>query len=278
VASETPMPTETYDFGRLSALPDHSAAHPASELLAFHRTIQVDALRMHRAAERGDTTTVGFLAHRVKGASLMFGATEFAEACSLVSMACRSGEVSAMHVAMAAFDDKAHSLSAELAGLAAAGAPAQPSTVPSVSGESEMLCTNLKFLVVEDHDFQRRLIVSFLQRMGAARVEEFGDGAPALAAMTDPAQDADIVILDLSMPGMDGMTLMNQLRPGANRYSIIINSALSPSLLASLVQAARRLNLHLLGVISKPMTQANLAPLVAQHRARQAQPAAPGTP
>lgn len=272
------MPPVTSDFARLTAIADHGATQPASELADFHRTIRVDARRMNWAAQRGDLTTVGFLAHRVKGASLMFGALEFAEACSLVSMACRNGDPHEMRTAMAAFQAKALSLGADLEGLA--GNPAGTAQPPMsfASQEPELLCTNLKFLVVEDHDFQRRLIISFLQRMGAARVDDFGDGAPALAAMTDPEQDADIVILDLSMPGMDGMTLMNQLRPGANRYSIIINSALSPSLLASLVQAARRLNVHLLGVVSKPMTEANLAPLVALHRARMAQPYLPESP
>lgn len=261
------MPTVTTDFARLTALTQDGATQPASDLAEFHRAIQLDARRMHWAAQRGELTTVGFLAHRLKGVSLMFGAVEFAEACSLVSMACRNEEIGAMHTAMAAFHGKAQSLGTDLDGLAST----PPSHLLPDARESELLCTNLKFLVVEDHDFQRRLIVRFLQRMGALKVQDFGDGAPALAAMTDPAQDADIVILDLSMPGMDGMTLMNQLRPGADRYSIIINSALSPSLLASLVQAARRLNIHLLGVVSKPMTQANLAPLVALHRARVSQ-------
>lgn len=272
------MPTVTSDFARLSAIADHGASQPESDLAAFHRTIQVDARRMHSAAQRGDITTVGFLAHRVKGASLMFGAMEFAEACSLVSMACRSGETSEMHTAMAAFQGKALSLGVYLDGLASNSNAVAPSPIAADPQEPELLCANLKFLIVEDHDFQRRLIVSFLQRMGAARVQEFGDGAPALAAMTDPAQDAHIVILDLSMPGMDGMTLMNHLRPGANRFSIIINSALSPSLLASLVQTARRLNVHLLGVVSKPMTEANLAPLIALHRARMAQTGSQGAP
>ena len=232
-----------------------------SPLADFHRTLRKDAARMHKAARHDDLATIGFLAHRAKGMSLMFGAVELAEACSLVAMACRAGECAAMHSALAAFDGKAQSAAQTLA---------PPPLQPAVQTPSP-LCAGLKFLVVEDHEFQRRLIVSFLRRLGALQVESFGDGAPALAAMaamTDPAQAADIAILDMSMPQMDGIALMTRLSQAPHPFSIIVNSALSPSLLASMLQTAGRLRVHLLGAVSKPMTEANLAPLIARHRSR----------
>lgn len=231
-----------------------------SSLADFHRAIREDAARMHKAARHDDLATIGFLAHRAKGMSLMFGAVELAEACSLVSMACRAGELAAMHSALAAFDGKAQSATQTLT------PPVQPAAQAPTP-----LCAGLKFLVVEDHEFQRRLIVNFLRRLGALQVESFGDGAPALAAMaamTDPAQAADIAILDLSMPEMDGMALMTRLSQAPHPFSIILNSALSPSLLASMLQTAGRLRVHLLGAVNKPMTEASLAPLIARHRNR----------
>ena len=231
-----------------------------SPLADFHRAIRGDAARMHKAARHDDLATIGFLAHRAKGMSLMFGAVELAEACSLVAMACRAGELAAMRSALAAFDGKAQSAAQTLM------PPAQP-----VVDAPAPLCAGLKFLVVEDHEFQRRLVVSFLRRLGALQVVSFGDGAPALAAMTamtDAAQAVDIAILDMSMPDMDGIALMRRLSGAPHPFSIIINSALSPSLLASMLQTASRLRVHLLGAVNKPMTEANLAPLIARHRSR----------
>ena len=129
-----------------------------------------------------------------------------------------------------------------------------------------MLCSNLKFILVEDHQVQRRLVTYLLRRLGAREVYGCEDGASALQAMDDPERPADIMVLDLSMPGMDGIDLIRKLSGTKYPISIILYSARQPNLLASVSHMAERYRVNLLGSVSKPLTEANLAPLISLYR------------
>ncbi|WP_341926192.1 response regulator transcription factor [Nocardioides psychrotolerans] len=64
-------------------------------------------------------------------------------------------------------------------------------------------------LVVDDDETVREVVVSYL-RAAEHDVREAGDGESALAAMRE--QPADLVVLDLMMPGMDGIEVCRRLR------------------------------------------------------------------
>jgi EAL domain-containing protein (putative c-di-GMP-specific phosphodiesterase class I) len=128
-----------------------------------------------------------------------------------------------------------------------------------------MPASTLRFLVVEDHEFQRRVIVQMLQSLGAEAVHAAADGRAALDVLRDPNRPLDIVITDLSMPGMDGMELIRHLSESGAHVSIIVASALEPQLLASIANMARAYKVRLLGVIGKPPTVGKLVPLIELH-------------
>jgi len=129
-------------------------------------------------------------------------------------------------------------------------------------------CRDLRFLVVEDHDFQRKLFMQLLQSLGAAAVYGAEDGAVAMRVLHDPDRPVDIVISDLAMPGMDGMAFVRNLSESGTDVSLILASALEPELLLSTANMARAYEVDLLGVIGKPPTAVKLTPLLELHRAR----------
>jgi len=129
-----------------------------------------------------------------------------------------------------------------------------------------MPARNLRFLVVEDHSFQRAMLVRLLRTMGASAVQEAEDGTAALELLRDPARAIDIVISDISMPGMDGMQLVRHLSELGARVSLILASAVDPNLLATIANMARGYRVRMLGVVNKPPTAAKLAPLLDLHR------------
>lgn len=132
-----------------------------------------------------------------------------------------------------------------------------------------MPCSNLAFLVVEDHEFQRVGMVQLLKTLGAQAIYSANDGRSALQVLRDPDRPVDIVVSDLSMPGMDGMELIRHLSETGARVSLILASALEPALLASIASMAQAYKVKLLGVIGKPPTAGKLVPLVELHRARE---------
>ena len=78
-----------------------------------------------------------------------------------------------------------------------------------------------RILVVEDEPQLRNLLRLYLERDGH-RVTEAGDGKAALAAFD--AGGADLVILDLMLPGMQGETVLDALRE-AGDVPVLITSA-----------------------------------------------------
>ena len=80
-----------------------------------------------------------------------------------------------------------------------------------------------------------------------------------LEALRDPARAVDIVISDVSMPGMDGMQLVRHLSELGARVSLILASAVEPKLLTTIANMARGYRVRMLGVVNKPPTAAKLA-------------------
>lgn len=68
-----------------------------------------------------------------------------------------------------------------------------------------------RLLLVDDDDVMRRSSVRFLARAGF-EVVSVGSGAEALELIDDEATRIDVAVVDLEMPGMDGIQLMRKLR------------------------------------------------------------------
>jgi CheY-like chemotaxis protein len=67
----------------------------------------------------------------------------------------------------------------------------------------------MRVLFVEDSEVNRRVIKEML-RAGEIEMEEAEDGAAGLAMIE--AHDYDLILMDLRMPGMDGITAIRHIR------------------------------------------------------------------
>ncbi len=113
------------------------------------------------------------------------------------------------------------------------------------------LSPELCLLVVEDDDFQRRMLAIQLRQLGAAEVNEAFSGREALELLSEIGE-VDIIITDLDMPEMDGMEFIRRLGEMACTASVIISSALDGPLVESVRTMTTTYGIDLLGVLEKP--------------------------
>jgi DNA-binding response OmpR family regulator len=79
-----------------------------------------------------------------------------------------------------------------------------------------------RILVAEDDTNTRKLLCAVLKRQGFEPLQA-GDGAAALRIME--TEHIDLVVVDLMMPGMDGLTLTKELRAAWKHLPILMVTA-----------------------------------------------------
>ena len=113
-------------------------------------------------------------------------------------------------------------------------------------------------MVVEDHGFQRRVAVRLLTELKVKEILEGVDGLHALEILRKQPEPLDVVLVDLDMPGMDGIECISHIAHEHLARSVVVVSALDPALLNTVQTMARAYGLHVLGSVEKPLTRDKL--------------------
>jgi YesN/AraC family two-component response regulator len=92
--------------------------------------------------------------------------------------------------------------------------------------EKNSLLLNLKVLYVEDEDETRSEMSRFLKKR-VGKLSSAGNGAEALDILEK--ESFDVLITDLQMPEIDGLSLVRKIRDMKNCMPVIITSAFSDS-------------------------------------------------
>jgi DNA-binding NarL/FixJ family response regulator len=94
--------------------------------------------------------------------------------------------------------------------------------------------TPVRVLVVEDHPLYRRALADLVAGMGWELVASAGTAEEAL----DRAGDADLVLLDLGLPGMDGLSALRELRARNPVLAVLVLTMTDdPAVLSAAVRA-----------------------------------------
>ncbi|MCU0896615.1 MAG: EAL domain-containing response regulator [Burkholderiales bacterium] len=123
---------------------------------------------------------------------------------------------------------------------------------------------SLRLLVIEDQTVQRQVAVGMLRSLGVSSIDEADDGYQALDALRTTPEPPDVIVCDLRMPGMDGIEFIRHLGDSKSASSIILASALDPTLVSSVEAMARAQGLAVLGTLPKPLSRDRLGELLAR--------------
>lgn len=134
-------------------------------------------------------------------------------------------------------------------------------------------------LVVDDDDFMRKMLVRITSALGFKEVAGVGSGAEALVLLADAAAQADLLLLDINMPGMDGIEFLRHLADQGYDGRIVLVSGEDIRVLKSVEGLAAAHSLEIAGALKKPIKPADLAAVLsAEPERRRGRRAAAATP
>jgi two-component system chemotaxis response regulator CheY len=114
---------------------------------------------------------------------------------------------------------------------------------------------DIEILVVDDHESMRTIVSALLRAFGFQRIREAESGEAALRLLAE--LPADLVIVDLKMPGMDGVDFTRRLRAAPDRRAYIPVLMMTGHATPARVVAARDAGVN--EFLVKPMTGRILA-------------------
>ncbi len=114
-------------------------------------------------------------------------------------------------------------------------------------------------LVVDDSAVQRQNAVELLRSAGVNRIFEAVNGVDALRVAHNLVQPPAIIVLDLEMPDMDGIEMVQQLAMDGLRSSLLVASGAEMAVMDTVRTMVETLGLPLLGTLRKPLAFGDMA-------------------
>ncbi|MFU7529282.1 ATP-binding protein [Qipengyuania sp. ASV99] len=145
------------------------------------------------------------------------------------------------------------------ANLAEPAPPSAKQETPAIPAESFEPPQRARILLVEDHEVNRLLGTEMLERCGQS-VAAAHDGNEAIAMVIDSmmrGQCYDLVLMDIQMPGCDGITATRTLRGEGIGADVLPIVALSANAYPEDIAAARKAGMQ--AHLAKPLVFADLA-------------------
>jgi len=125
-------------------------------------------------------------------------------------------------------------------------------------------------LIVDDEPSIRLMFRTALESAGYIAVEA-GDGPTALVRLHESSPD--VVLLDLKMPGMDGMETLRQMRERGDNTAVVIVTAHG-----SIADAVAAMKLGAVDFLTKPVTPDGLRQAIREVVLRHGRPEPPSRP
>ena len=128
----------------------------------------------------------------------------------------------------------------------------------------------MRILVLDDEPFMLRLIEHVLGELGFEHVHACENGADALNCVAVPSTTPDLILLDLNMPGMDGVEFVRRLVEHDYTGSLVLVSGEDERVLQMAEKLIHAHRIKVVGHLHKPFTLEAVATIMQACRSLEA--------
>ncbi len=138
--------------------------------------------------------------------------------------------------------------------------------------------SSLRVLVIDDLEEVRDQHRLILRNAGITETAEASDGHAAIALLTDPANQFDLILCDLQMPRLDGVETIRALSYLGVQGAVAVLSVENEQVMAGAGFLAEAHGLRFIGSVAKPLTREKLDEILQRMREPQIREATGSAP
>lgn len=117
-------------------------------------------------------------------------------------------------------------------------------------------------LLVDDDEFSRDVMIGMLEELGISKIRTAVDGNDGLRVLKEMPEAPDVLICDILMPDMDGMSFLTELAKIKYQGRVALISGIDSDILSIAEKVVRDDGLQIIGAFLKPIKLTHLSQMV----------------
>lgn len=118
-------------------------------------------------------------------------------------------------------------------------------------------------LILDDDEFAQDILIGMFEELGITKVSTAFDGNDGLRVLGEMSVAPDILICDILMPDMDGMSFLTELAKTNYKGKIALVSGIDGDILCIAEKVVRDDGLNIIGAFLKPIKLEHLSQIIA---------------
>lgn len=263
-AQNLPM-DEVLEFGALSVLvvdPSVLASLVGNDpviITEFQKDFQLSAAKianeLREACRAGNARRVSEQAHKLTASAHAVGAGRLGDLCAHMEAMGKSDTADSVKDLLPHFESELQAVTDYFHTLQSSGN--NPGDQKCKSDNS-----HINILILDDESFMHKLLAHMLAGLGYHSVRACENGADAVKMLDAGSNVPNLILLDLNMPGMDGIEFIRKLVECRYTGSLILVSGEDERILQMAEKLVQSHRITILGHLKKPVTLPGLAATV----------------